>query len=330
MSGPAAAADRARGDPWALRWARVHAALALPLCAALAALGLAGSPRLAPTSLDTRFFLVMLPAYLVATWLSVRGGTRSLEALSAVDGMRVDALRREIGRLSVGWRMGALALGALVHSSVLLFLGFDPVRPGAEGAVTWVAGWVHIAAFALTCGLQLRQGWLFLTLGRGVARVDLLDPARYAPFVQVALRLALLWGVLLALVLAFHVDWDTLRVAPQLVLILPCAFAVQVLLFLFPLWGIHERMRDRRRGELASVHAAIRGDRSALSGTLLARDARLSTVDLLQYRRQLEDFRTWPIETSALMRLLLYGGIPVLGWVGGALVERLVDLALGG
>ena len=54
------------------------------------------------------------------------------------------------------------------------------------------------------------------------------------------------------------------------------------------------------------------------------------TPEMLLYRSQVEAFPTWPFGTRALLRLALYGVIPVLGWVAAALVERVVDLALSG
>ena len=54
------------------------------------------------------------------------------------------------------------------------------------------------------------------------------------------------------------------------------------------------------------------------------------TPEMLLYRSQVEAFPTWPFGTGALLRLGLYGVIPVLGWVAAALVERVVDLVLRG
>ncbi|MCZ6783588.1 MAG: hypothetical protein O7G30_09800, partial [Proteobacteria bacterium] len=51
--------------------------------------------------------------------------------------------------------------------------------------------------------------------------------------------------------------------------------------------------------------------------------------DLLAYRAYVESLREWPFDTSTLVRFALYTLIPVGSWLGGALVERVVDAALG-
>ena len=39
----------------------------------------------------------------------------------------------------------------------------------------------------------------------------------------------------------------------------------------------------------------------------------------------MESVGEWLFDAPAFLRFLLYLGIPVLGWVGGAVVERLFD-----
>ena len=49
---------------------------------------------------------------------------------------------------------------------------------------------------------------------------------------------------------------------------------------------------------------------------------------LIAYRGAIESAREWPLDTPAVGRFLLYLAIPLGGWLGGALVERLLGLAL--
>jgi hypothetical protein len=198
------------------------------------------------------------------------------------------------------------------------------------GFVT-IMGWVHAVVFGPAIAVLLRQGMLFLRVGRDVRLVDLLDHAALAPFVQAALRLALLHTLWIACIAAFHVDWlGGLYVAPQAIWFLPAYLLVSGILFALPLWGIHQRLRAERSAELSRVNAAIRGDRHALRDSLVAADAAaLNAVDLLAYRDHVRSFSTWPFDASALLRLGLYLGIPLLGWVGAAFVERGVDVLLG-
>jgi hypothetical protein len=50
---------------------------------------------------------------------------------------------------------------------------------------------------------------------------------------------------------------------------------------------------------------------------------------LLAYEARIEAVREWPIDTATLRRFGLFLLIPMASWIGGALVERLVDAALG-
>lgn len=79
----------------------------------------------------------------------------------------------------------------------------------------------------------------------------------------------------------------------------------------------------------------LAGSLGLLSVPLIAlsvdRDPRLylRVDELLAWRGWIESLREWPIDASGLVRLMLYLGIPLASWVGGALVERLVDSAIG-
>ncbi len=51
-------------------------------------------------------------------------------------------------------------------------------------------------------------------------------------------------------------------------------------------------------------------------------------TDLLAYRTQVESTPEWPFDSSTLLRFGIYLLIPVASMVGGALVERVVDMVL--
>lgn len=322
-----------RREPLLLRFAGLHPALHASIGVLAAAAGLllvewVGEPRYT----SSRYFVTMLGLYLAAVPLAVREALQAVEDLAGIAAGGRDVLRREMGRLSVPWMATALAIGVSLHVSILTLLGASLLRltgaaPGDR--LVSIAGWVHALVFAPVLALLMRQAWLFLRLGRSVERVDLLDLASFAPFVRVALRLSLLMAFFAMVMVFYHVDWSRLSFAPQLILIAPVWLVAQAFIFVLPLWGIHTRMREARAGELLRVNAAIRGDRGALRGSLLARDAEgVSTLELLQYRSQVEVFPVWPFGIGTLVRLALYGVIPVLGWVASALVERVVDVVL--
>ena len=49
---------------------------------------------------------------------------------------------------------------------------------------------------------------------------------------------------------------------------------------------------------------------------------------LIAYEARITAVREWPFETATLRRFLLFLLIPLASWIGGALVERVVNAAL--
>jgi hypothetical protein len=98
---------------------------------------------------------------------------------------------------------------------------------------------------------------------------------------------------------------------------------------LLPVRGLHRRIAQRKQEELEHLDAAIHGDLVALKRTQIAdRAEELRLADLLAYKTHLEGLREWPFDASTLSRFGLYLLIPVGSWLGGAFVERLLNLAL--
>lgn len=282
------------------------------------------------------FFPCMLAVYCVGAPLVLSG---ALHALAQIQHLAADDRRRlgrELAAPSLRVFLPWMALGVVIHAGISWVMLPD-VRSVSWAAVAlskvglWHAlGWIHIFAWAGITGLLVHTAASFGRLGRALPTVDLLDRAPLAPFVQVALRLALVSLVWYAVALFFHVDWSGDRaIAPQMLVLTPLWLATGIGLFLLPLWGVHVRLLAARTAELARVDRAIRGEREALLDSLIAADAQTaSTAELIAYRTHAADFSVWPFGSGSLARLGLYLGIPLLGWVGGALVERLLDALL--
>ena len=81
-----------------------------------------------------------------------------------------------------------------------------------------------------------------------------------------------------------------------------------------------------KREELERLEPLLRQARDdALTGDA-STQGRLA--DLLAYRTQVEATPEWPFDSSTLVRFGLYLLIPLAAMVGGALVERVVDMVL--
>jgi hypothetical protein len=255
------------------------------------------------------FFAVLVGVYVASVPIAVRNALRSVDGLPGLDDRAREDFARELVRLPRRWLWGGVVLGCVLHLRILIEFGVPwdvysrtDLLATRFGFVT-VMGWVHAPAIGLAVSVLLRQGLLFLRIGREVGPVNLLDYTALAPFVHASLRLSLLFTLWVGSITAFHVDWSGSI--------------------------IHQRLVAERNAELARVNASIRGDRHALRDSLVAADAEaLNAVDLLAYREHVRSFSTWPFDASALLRLGLYLGIPLLSWVGAAIVERGIGVLL--
>ncbi|MEE8514703.1 MAG: hypothetical protein V3S73_08305, partial [Gammaproteobacteria bacterium] len=89
---------------------------------------------------------------------------------------------------------------------------------------------------------------------------------------------------------------------------------------------VRSLIRAVKREERARLEPLLRQARDdALTGDA-STQGRLT--DLLAYKTQVESTPEWPFDSSTLWRFGLYLLIPVASMIGGALVERAVDMVL--
>ena len=97
-----------------------------------------------------------------------------------------------------------------------------------------------------------------------------------------------------------------------------------------PTRGVHRRIAAAKAAELARVSDAIRSERSATLAPRCAdaqpEDARLG--NLIQYQEFVKSIREWPFDVSIVARSVLLILLGAGSWLGGAVVERLLGLAL--
>ncbi len=99
------------------------------------------------------------------------------------------------------------------------------------------------------------------------------------------------------------------------------------LMFLLrPARRVRRLIRAVKREELGQLKPRVRQARDDALTEDVSTQGRLT--DLLAYKTQVESTREWSFDLSTLLRFGLYLLIPVGSMVGGALVERVVDLAL--
>lgn len=278
----------------------------------------------------------LLVAYLpIARRAITRGASANLEAIR--DGVAwgrggFESALRTLPRASRRARLAAGCLGVLAVPLTALLVDRDPglyFRPGYWGAAQiWefsggaLLAWL-VATLFYTIGLEGRR---FSALARAIPGLDLLDRSALAPFARQGL-LSSLPGVLLLSFLAANLGDQGWIWATAVIGALGLSWTTTVVLI--PLRGVHERVRRAKREEVARIDAAIRGDAAALERSAIARRAGTAGLaDLIAYRQLIEGVPEWPLEPALRARFLLYVALPVGSWLGGALVERLIDAAL--
>ena len=160
------------------------------------------------------------------------------------------------------------------------------------------------------------------------ARVDLLDLSPLAPFSRMGLRNAFTWIATLSLLLllVLNIPLEFLGAAFPAVIGIPIFAA---LVFVIPLRSGRDLIRRAKSDERGRVNGEIRRNReAALTGSPEADAAAARLPGLIAYRDLVDHVREWPLDTPTLSRFALYLAIPVVGWLGGALVERLLDAVL--
>ncbi len=187
----------------------------------------------------------------------------------------------------------------------------------------WILNPLLFAMMGMLFSISAERASLYQELGRR-ARVQLGDVARLAPFARAGLRIALLWFVGTSLASVLLVDTDS----PMLVVsILLVTTGIAAASLLAPSRGVHERLRDAKRQELGWLRAEI----ARASGALRRGDERgaAQLPALLAWEARVAAASEWPFDAGTLLRFVLFLLVPVGSWLGGALVDRIVDRWLG-
>ena len=96
--------------------------------------------------------------------------------------------------------------------------------------------------------------------------------------------------------------------------------------FVAPLLGVHNNIVAVKRTELAHLLEEIREEASSALPEEEHPNPRLA--NLIAYYQLIDKAREWPIDAINLLRFFMYLLIGLGSWLGGALVERLLDLTL--
>ena len=221
-------------------------------------------------------------------------------------------------------------------TGVLVFVGLWELIAVAEGSDP-VTHWIRLHDGSAPMALFLLLGWFGGRFGYFAfagfyaspvpqrSDIDLLNLEELYAFGRSGLRGTLVLYIILAI--------GYLLILPGLGtglwVVLPI-FAIQLglglLILLTPARKVRSLIRDVKREELARLEPLLRQARDDTLTSDVSTHGRLT--DLLAYKTRVESTREWPFDSSTLLRFGLYLFIPVASMVGGALVERVVDVVL--
>jgi len=336
--------DAARVSPLLLA-----AAISLSLLVLVFALEFAGGNLqevlrgTAPETRDEEYrfsaVFALLIGYLPAAYTyAVRGSRRAIAELRpALQGTpaEVTALVERAGRFERSHLRWAGIVGAAITLTIPFFVDLSlkaysieafQLTPAIHRALLPITGWL----FGRYLFATLVDSRRLARVGRERVAVDLFDLVPLAPFTRYGLRNALLAMGMLAIVALLLPDWSA---RPGLVIglaigLLPAA-ALAAAGLVLPVRGVRTAIRDTKRAELAACNERIRERREAIAGGV-APGQGVGLDELVAWRGVVESVREWPFDASTFTRFLLYLAIPLGSWLGGAMVERVVDTALDG
>lgn len=282
--------------------------------------------------LNARITLVMilLVAYLPAAFADgARGARCTIESiLPSLRGTPAElaALRDEAGRYDAvrlrraGWiGMGvAILIPFWIDRELAAWAIWSKTpEPLAQRAMLFPTGWLT-ARFLYSVTVEARR----LSRAGARMRVDLLDLRAFAPLTRQGLRYALLLLGLLSILLLYGYDYDKRGLMAVVGTSALLALGAAATALLMPLRGARRAIQSAKRAELDWCEAELHRARAALeTGQPMARPL----GHLLAWRNLVLAVHEWPLDAPTVRRFGLYLAIPLGSWLGGALVERVVD-----
>ncbi len=332
VAGATAAAAGARADPsrpggWRAFLA-IFAAVALATFASYIATALVFGPFGAPVLryaivISLLIGLALSTQVLTPAWLS--RDLADLAPLLPETGVAPTAQGAYAGATAT--RRACMALGACVGIAIVFTTtGTEVLRSAWSAATTW-----SLIGNAALFALMARVAWFQRTeerfLDREVTarlRVPLLDREGLAPYARRGLRASFFWllGSTIASVLIFNWGFSVVTL-----IVVLCTLGIGTFSLIDPSRRLRRRVQQAKREELARVRAAIEAARAAaLDASDAAAAARLP--GLLAWEARIGAVREWPFDVSTWLRFGALALVAVGSWLGGALVERILGLAL--
>ena len=159
-------------------------------------------------------------------------------------------------------------------------------------------------------------------LSEDIESLDILDLGPYRPLIRQGLTNALLVVGVVSVLSLLAIDS---RYWSALVIFWFAFHALAWLGLMLPLRSIRKKIRAAKERELDWCRQRLQAARDALK---TGGDTQQPIDEIMAYQGLIESIRNWPFDNPTLVRFTLYLLIPLGSWLGGAFVERGLDLFL--
>jgi hypothetical protein len=279
--------------------------------------------------LRTHTVLALVSAFTLGAGLTgLAKATHEFDRLRRI--LRLDDGRFDVYRCRLFPNARVLFIAALIggFAGTTLILSpriFSLLRQGYPSAHSFffmILLFGLMGAFAL---ITYRQSQVFNEVGRQAVEVDLLEPESLSPFAALGLRNAGSWFIGSAIASLLMTGTGNMWII-AVVIVVTLGFGIAALIV--PSRGLHAHIQERKREELAVIREAIANERAILFSAPEPSPDPPRMHAMLAYEARIESVREWPFDTSTLSRFGFFLLIPLVSWIGGALVERAVNAAL--
>lgn len=275
---------------------------------------------------------ILLAYILIAMVYLRRARIRDLRALRPALDLDAAAFQQRLeailsvppGHLAVGGVLGALVFGSIPFVDPQFWGGAPP--PDLDEPLLWllvvrsgVTGWMTGHAFVS----EHRTSRALHRLGSEDVRVDLLNLDALSPLARASQRGAFAWVLAASLVSLF---WLGPAAGSSNAVILPTMVLLLLFSFYYSVEGAHRSIVAAKREALATLEARIR---RGAPGLLQGQGGEAGLGDAIAFHGFVARLREWPFDTPVVLRWALIGAVAIGSWLGGALVEQLLERTIG-
>jgi hypothetical protein len=302
-------------------------------------IGMEPNPVQGPMSPDSITAQTFGAVFLLAgVFVMLLGLARAIEvdlkALALVDNVIDDSIERLKAKRAL--RFTCMALGLLYgYLTVPIFVSMatdltiiEVFAESATGGPLLIFGFILMPISGLVLGLGFAvfiSQFVSLVHAARHIKIDFLQLNDYAAIASPGVRLFLCSVALLTIypLMMLYVDDPKVSAGIMPLLLITVFIFVAILLpYVYPVWILKNRIRDKKIAEMGQITRSLRGDKEAVKTiNIHALDAPTTAADLLTHRMFLDSLWDWPI-ASHLQKLILFGLLPPLTWVVAAMIEN--------